>query len=69
MEFPRQGLFIVQIEHDDWCLVWSTKNPANCNCNPRQSFIEVTDENTDAIAEKLTEDTKELRRFLQAREN
>jgi hypothetical protein len=40
----RPGLWILRIEHDDWCRFFTTGDPDSCNCNPDQRLVHVGDE-------------------------
>lgn len=63
------GMFYITVEHDDWCLVWTLRDPSTCNCQPNIKYTEVTDDNLDEVA-KLAEDNEErTRQMLRGKNN
>jgi hypothetical protein len=57
-KLPQGGFTNVTIKHDDWC---RTYNAGECNCDPEIEFTEVTDENKETVARRISKDTAEFR--------
>jgi hypothetical protein len=63
------GLFYLSVAHDDWCLYWTTNDPARCNCEPVYEQIEVTDENVNQVGEQLRRDMESAQKTRQGKQN
>lgn len=65
----KSGVFYLAIQHDDWCLYWSTNDPGSCNCNPTMSEMEVTEENIQEASELISKDMKGAQKLREGRRN
>ena len=39
----KPGLYIFEVQHDDWCRYWVHRRPDDCNCNPNHVIRTVGD--------------------------
>ena len=66
-KFPSEpGKFYdAAVAHDDWCHVYLG---GECNCDPEITVVEVTKENRDQVAKKISEDSVEFRKRVKEKE-
>lgn len=63
----KSAVFYLAIEHDDWCLYWTTDDPASCNCSPTVRETAVNDDNIQEVSELIADDNRRANKLRQGR--